>query len=55
LEAEIAKLSDLLSDAGLYTREPVKAARATEMLGQRQAALSAAEEEWLDLEERAQG
>ena len=53
IEAEIAKLSGLLSDANLYTREPVKAARATEMLEQRQAALSKAEEEWMDLEDRA--
>ncbi|MEZ5752206.1 MAG: ATP-binding cassette domain-containing protein [Paracoccaceae bacterium] len=54
LEAEIRKLSDLLSDADLYTREPVKAAKATEMLSQRQAALNAAEEEWLELEDKAQ-
>ncbi|GAB4270365.1 MAG: ATP-binding cassette domain-containing protein [Pararhodobacter sp.] len=53
LEAEIGKLSELLSDAELYTREPVKAAKATEMLSQRQKALAAAEEEWLELEERA--
>ncbi|HPD92822.1 MAG: ATP-binding cassette domain-containing protein [Rhodobacter sp.] len=55
LEAEIAKLSDLLSDADLYTREPVKAAKAADMLEQRQTALSRAEEEWLDLAERDQG
>jgi len=54
LEAEIAKLSETLSDAGIYTREPVKAAKATEMMGQRQAALTRAEEEWLDLAERDQ-
>lgn len=54
LEAEIGKLSELLSDADLYTRDPVKAARATDMLGQRQNALSASEEEWLELEERSQ-
>jgi len=52
LEAEIGKLSDLLSDADLYAREPVKAAKATEMLRQRQTALAAAETEWLDLAER---
>ena len=55
LEAEIAKLSDLLSDAELYTREPVKASKATAMLEQRQSALAAAEEEWLELEEKAGG
>mgnify|MGYP002621667098 FL=1 len=53
LEAEIAKLGTLLADAGLYTREPAKFARASEALSARQAALSAAEEEWLLLAERA--
>jgi ATP-binding cassette subfamily F protein uup len=52
LEAEIAKLSELLSDADLYAREPAKAAKATEALEARQTALSAAEEEWLALAER---
>ena len=55
LEAEIAKLADLLSDAELYTREPVKFAKATEALTERQAKLDAAEEEWLLLEEKAGG
>ena len=55
LEAEIAKLADLLSDAELYTREPVKFAKATEALNERQAKLDAAEEEWLLLEEKAGG
>ncbi len=54
LEAEIAKLSELLADAELYTREPAKFAKASEMLTARQAALSAAEEEWLALEEKAE-
>ncbi len=54
LEAEIAKLAGLLSDADLFTREPVKFRKATEALAQRQAALSAAEEEWLGLEEKAE-
>jgi ABC transport system ATP-binding/permease protein len=54
LEAEIAKLSDLLTDPDLYLREPVKAKKATEMLADRQAALSAAEEEWLALEAKAE-
>jgi len=53
LEAEIGKLGDLLSDPDLYTREPVKFAKATEMLAERQAALAAAEEDWLMLEEKA--
>ncbi len=55
LEAEIAKLSTLLSDADLYTREPVKAGKAAAALTERQAALAAAEEEWLTLEEKAEG
>ena len=53
LEFEIGKLSELLSDPDLFGREPVKFRKATEMLGERQAALSAAEEEWLALEEKA--
>ncbi len=53
LEAEIAKLGELLSDPDLFTREPVKFRKATEALAQRQEKLSAAEEEWLTLEEKA--
>ena len=55
LDAEMGKLSELLSDPDLYTREPVKFAKATEALAERQAKLAAAEEEWLLLEEKAQG
>jgi len=54
LAAEIGKLEGLLADPDLYAREPVKFAKATEMLTQRQQALAAAEEEWLDLAERAE-
>ncbi len=54
LEAEIAKLSELLSDADLFTRAPAKFHKATEALGARQAALEAAEEEWLTLAEKAE-
>ena len=53
LEAEIAKLGELLSDGELYSREPVKFAKATEALSERQEKLTAAEEEWLMLEEKA--
>ncbi|NNE88454.1 MAG: ATP-binding cassette domain-containing protein [Silicimonas sp.] len=53
LEAEIAKLSDLLADPDLYTREPVKFTKATDALNERQEKLVAAEEEWLTLEEKA--
>lgn len=55
LEAEIGKLNQLLSDADLFTREPVKFRKATEALTERQDKLSAAEEEWLALEEKAEG
>ena len=53
LEGEIGKLSTLLADPELFTREPVKFRKATEALAERQAALSAAETEWLDLADRA--
>ncbi|WP_289150423.1 ATP-binding cassette domain-containing protein [uncultured Salipiger sp.] len=55
LEAEIGKLEQLLADPELFTREPVKFRKATEALTERQEKLSAAEEEWLGLEEKAGG
>ncbi|MEM6634805.1 MAG: ABC-F family ATP-binding cassette domain-containing protein [Pseudomonadota bacterium] len=55
LEAEIAKLSELLSDPDLYATAPVKFAKASEALTERQKLLAAAEEEWLLLEEKASG
>ncbi|MBW4972122.1 ATP-binding cassette domain-containing protein [Roseovarius mucosus] len=55
LAAEIGKLEELLSDAALFTREPVKFKKATEALTTRQSALAEAEEEWLALAERAEG
>jgi ATP-binding cassette subfamily F protein uup len=55
LEAEIAKLEEFMSDPDLYTREPLKFQKATDALVERQAALSAAEEEWLMLEEKSAG
>ncbi|WP_306150811.1 ABC-F family ATP-binding cassette domain-containing protein [Roseovarius sp. MMSF_3281] len=54
LEAEIAKLEALLADSELFTREPVKFKKATEALTTRQEALEAAEEEWLELAEKAE-
>ncbi|WP_298847764.1 ABC-F family ATP-binding cassette domain-containing protein [uncultured Ruegeria sp.] len=54
LEAEIAKLEELMSDPELFTREPVKFHKASEALVERQEKLSAAEEEWLTLEEKAE-
>jgi ABC transport system ATP-binding/permease protein len=53
LEAEIGRLSDFLSDPDLFQTAPDKFRRASEGLSERQAALAAAEEEWLALEERA--
>ncbi len=54
LEAEIAKLEELMSDPELFTREPVKFQKASDALVERQEKLSAAEEEWLLLEEKAE-
>ncbi|MBM1814618.1 ABC-F family ATP-binding cassette domain-containing protein [Pseudosulfitobacter pseudonitzschiae] len=53
LEAEIAKLEELMSDPELFTREPVKFQKATEALVARHEKLQEAEEEWLLLEEKA--
>jgi ATP-binding cassette subfamily F protein uup len=53
LEFEIAKLTALLADPELFARDPVKFRKATEALADRQAALSAAESDWLDLADRA--
>ncbi|WP_353342557.1 ATP-binding cassette domain-containing protein [Litorivita sp. NS0012-18] len=54
LEAEIAKLEDFLAAPDLYTKEPVKFAKGTEALTERQQALARAEEEWMMLEEKAE-
>jgi ATP-binding cassette subfamily F protein uup len=51
LTAEIARLERLLADSELFNREPAKFAKASEALVARQAAVAAAEEEWLALEE----
>ncbi|MDA8585778.1 ATP-binding cassette domain-containing protein [Rhodobacteraceae bacterium] len=53
LEAEIAKLAALMSDPELYSREPAKFQKATDALAERQAKLTAAEEEWMKLEDKA--
>ncbi|ADO42524.1 ABC-F family ATP-binding cassette domain-containing protein [Ketogulonicigenium vulgare] len=53
LNAEIAKLNTLMADPDLFTREPVKFRKASEMLAERQGSLDAAEMEWLELEEKA--
>ena len=53
LEAEIAKLEGLLADPELFTKAPEKFAKASDALVERHEKLAAAEEEWLELEERA--
>ncbi len=55
LEAEIAKLTEFLSDPELFTSQPAKFAKASEALVERNTALQNAEEEWLMLEEKAGG
>lgn len=54
LEAEIAKLTELMSDPALFTEQPVKFQKASDALVARQEALDAKEEEWLLLEEKAE-
>ena len=54
LTAEIGKLQGLLADPDLYTRDPVKFAKATEAMNERQGKLNAAEDEWLGLAEKAE-
>lgn len=53
LEAEIGKLTEVLADPQLFSAQPMKFQKATAALVERQAALRAAEEEWLTLEEKA--
>ncbi len=54
LGAEIAKLEELLADPDLFSANPVKFQKATEALTDRQTALSNAEDEWLELEAKAE-
>ncbi|MGV6838853.1 MAG: ABC-F family ATP-binding cassette domain-containing protein [Planktomarina sp.] len=55
IEAEIAKLEDFLAQPNLYTESPLKFEKGTQALVERQALLAAAEEEWMMLEEKAEG
>jgi ATP-binding cassette subfamily F protein uup len=52
LEAEVAKINRQLSDPNLYGKNPVKFAALSQALTETQAALTAAEEQWLELEMR---
>ena len=54
LEAEIGKLTEFLAQPDLFAAAPAKFAKASEGLSERQSALAAAEEEWLELAERDQ-
>ncbi|WP_407473693.1 ABC-F family ATP-binding cassette domain-containing protein [Sulfitobacter sp. PM12] len=54
LEAEIAKLEELMSDPTLYSDNPVKFQKATDALVERNEKLQDAEAEWLMLEEKAE-
>ncbi len=55
LEAEIAKLEQFLADPELFSKFPAKFQKATDALVERHQALSRAEEEWMDLEEKSAG
>ena len=50
LEREIARLTSVLGDSNLYTRQPAKFEEATKALETAQASLAEAEEQWLALE-----
>lgn len=50
LEKEIAKLRQELADPGLYARDPARFAKCAGALDEREKALAAREEEWLELE-----
>lgn len=50
LEAEIRRLNGVLADPGLYQKDPKRFAATSEALGKAQAALAAAEDQWLELE-----
>jgi ABC transport system ATP-binding/permease protein len=52
-ETELAKLSTLLEDPALFTRDPVKFGKTSEMVAKLQAAMSALEAEWMALADRA--
>ncbi len=55
LPEEIAAHEAVLADAGLYSRDPVRFQKVMDALGKAREALSAAEDEWLALEEKREG
>jgi ATP-binding cassette subfamily F protein uup len=50
LDAEIARLNQLLADPALYSRDPKAFAESSARLAAAQAAKSKAEDDWLELE-----
>ncbi|MDB5370373.1 MAG: transporter ATP-binding protein [Roseomonas sp.] len=50
LEAEVAKLKEIIADPGLYTRDRARFDKAMEMLARAEAGIAQAEERWLELE-----
>ncbi|HEY1933024.1 MAG TPA: ATP-binding cassette domain-containing protein [Acetobacteraceae bacterium] len=50
LQADIERLTAVLSDTGLYARDPARFTAVTQALGGAQDALAAAEDQWLTLE-----
>jgi ATP-binding cassette subfamily F protein uup len=54
LEAEIAAVEDVLSDAGLYTRDPERFAELTAMAAKLRTEKHSAEERWLEVAEMAE-
>ncbi len=55
LEAAIGQLKTILEDAGLYARDPARFEKASTLLAQAEADLSAAEDRWLELEMLREG
>ncbi|WP_022703752.1 ABC-F family ATP-binding cassette domain-containing protein [Pseudorhodobacter ferrugineus] len=53
MESEISKLGELLEADDLFSKEPVKFRKASEMMADRQTQLAALEAEWMALEEKA--
>lgn len=53
INAEIAKLEELMADPNLFTENPVKFQKAVDALTARHTTLASLEEEWLALEEKA--
>jgi ATP-binding cassette subfamily F protein uup len=52
MESEISKLGEVLESDDLFTKEPVKFRKASEMMAERQTQLAALEDEWMKLEEK---